>query len=350
MAYVANFDGSTVSVIDTKSKEVTGTITGFSDASDIVLSPDGLIAYVTNYGDGTVSIVDTTTFVILDDITVGFRPNGLTISPLGDFLYVANLNGGVVSVVNTQTKVEDQQLNVTGFPFKIQVTPNGLKAYVTHLFPNGLAVLSTQPHPISEIKNISVGVTPADVAISADGTRVYVTNLISQSVSIVDTSIDEVIDTINVGANANGVAVTADGEFLYVTLANDTTEVYKLPEKTFIKSIGVGSAPRYPSILSVMEELTVNGSSEKNVFFTEIELFNLITWSPPEKGTPLFYKIYRDEEFTNLIGIVPARDSLEFKDHNRVLNIPYTYYVVAEDDEGPFAQGRTTIRTRREKP
>src|SRR5207248_557577 len=48
--YVANSNGSTLSIIKTKTNKVIGTIDGFDGPSGIVITPDGKFGYVNNYG------------------------------------------------------------------------------------------------------------------------------------------------------------------------------------------------------------------------------------------------------------------------------------------------------------
>ena len=55
--FVTNAVGGTVSVIDTVSNTVIGTIPGFSKPQTIEITPDGQFAYVANAGNNTVSVI-----------------------------------------------------------------------------------------------------------------------------------------------------------------------------------------------------------------------------------------------------------------------------------------------------
>jgi YVTN family beta-propeller protein len=55
--YVTNAVGGTVSVIDTLTNTVIGTIPGFSKPQTIAITPDGQYAYVANAGNNTVSVI-----------------------------------------------------------------------------------------------------------------------------------------------------------------------------------------------------------------------------------------------------------------------------------------------------
>jgi large repetitive protein len=84
-AYVANFGGGSVSVIDTSTNTVIGLpITVGSNPYGVAITPDGARAYVTNEGGTTVSVIDTSTNTVIGSpITVGSHPHGVAITPDG---------------------------------------------------------------------------------------------------------------------------------------------------------------------------------------------------------------------------------------------------------------------------
>ncbi|MBA1295972.1 YncE family protein [Pseudomonas lurida] len=56
-AYITETDGDRVSILDTRTQTVTGTLAGFNKPRGIVVTRDGRTAYVANIGNGTVSQV-----------------------------------------------------------------------------------------------------------------------------------------------------------------------------------------------------------------------------------------------------------------------------------------------------
>jgi YVTN family beta-propeller protein len=59
MAYITNGGGNTVSMIDTATNTVRGTIPLGASPLGVAVTPDGSMAYITNTGDNTVSVIDT---------------------------------------------------------------------------------------------------------------------------------------------------------------------------------------------------------------------------------------------------------------------------------------------------
>ena len=99
---------------------------------------------------------------------------------------------------------------------------------------------------------ITVGATPAGVAVSPDGTRAYVTNYGSDTVSVIDTATNTVTATITVGSRPEGVAVSPDGTRAYVTNANsDTVSVIDTATNTVTATITVGSQPAGVAVADV---------------------------------------------------------------------------------------------------
>jgi len=116
-AYVTNFTTpGTVSVIDTATHAVTGTITvGKFFPGGVAVTPDGRKVYVANRfsSPGTVSVIDTATNTVTATITVGNSPRGVAVTPDGSKVYVANLASRTVSAIATATDTVTD--TITGF-------------------------------------------------------------------------------------------------------------------------------------------------------------------------------------------------------------------------------------------
>ncbi|TMR89198.1 YncE family protein, partial [Nonomuraea basaltis] len=93
-------------------------------------------------------------------------------------------------------------------PQQLVISPDGTRAYVTASFSEDVTVLDiTNPaNPVID-DIIPVGVSPVGVAISRSGTRVYAANGGSNTVSVINTATNAVINSVAVGAAPLGVAV-----------------------------------------------------------------------------------------------------------------------------------------------
>jgi YVTN family beta-propeller protein len=135
----SNFPASAVSVIDTASNTVVGTIPVGQFPNGMATTPDGTHAYVANQGDGTVSVIDTAGNKVVATIRVGAGPIGVAITSVGThpsehddrphqaLAYVTSLVDNTVSVIDTASNKVVATIPVGTGPFAVAfatVTPS----------------------------------------------------------------------------------------------------------------------------------------------------------------------------------------------------------------------------------
>jgi YVTN family beta-propeller protein len=110
----------TVSVIDTRKKEVIATLPGGKDMTGISITPDGKKAYLVRRGDDKVSVFDLKNLTILKEITVGKSPEVSTMTADGFKVFVANSGSNDISVIDTKVdKVVSTIKGVGQFPWAL---------------------------------------------------------------------------------------------------------------------------------------------------------------------------------------------------------------------------------------
>ncbi len=115
--YVANYDSSSVSVIDVATDKVLNTIDiGITEPHSFAYYKDKEKLYVACEGSNFVAVIDTDKDKLLGTIEVGNRPATALISPRGDYLYVANFGANTVSVIETETDKVKTTLTVGNGP------------------------------------------------------------------------------------------------------------------------------------------------------------------------------------------------------------------------------------------
>ncbi len=202
--------------------------------SGLALSPDGKTLYVTLFNNGTLAAVDLTSYnpdsgeAKFVETPVGSSPERVIVSASGDKVYVANRGGKSPEAGDTMD---------TDDP--VVVDPETYKVATGTLSVISAAQLNSDPtHAVS--KTISVGLQPADLTLSPDGKRLFAANANSDTVTVIDTETDTVVETIPTSpapgqlgaASPNGLAVSKDGATLYVTLGGDNAvEVVTLDQK-----------------------------------------------------------------------------------------------------------------------
>jgi YVTN family beta-propeller protein len=89
----------------------------------LAITPDGSKLYVTvtDNGTNTVSVIDTATNSVVGTIAVGSRPSGIAITPDGTKVYVVNAGDNTVSVIDTATNTVIAVLPVGNSPIAFGV-------------------------------------------------------------------------------------------------------------------------------------------------------------------------------------------------------------------------------------
>ena len=186
-----------------------------SQPTDVAVSADGTLAFVTNSSDDTLSVVDTTTLSVVGTVPVGRNP--LDVATAGSRAYVANFADHSISVVDGPTSSVVATVDVPGFPAGVSTSPDGSRLFVTTFFDGFLYTIDTATNGI--VDAVIVGTEPRGVATNSDGSRLYVANFGSASISEIDGAMGGVLRTLNLAPTLNptDVEVSSDDTRLYVT-------------------------------------------------------------------------------------------------------------------------------------
>ena len=140
-----------------------------------------------------------------------------------------------------------------GTPISVGSGPNHVavsatRAYITDTFDGTVSVIDTSINNV--VATIGVGQEPGAVAVHGD--HVYVANYVSGTVSVIDATNNTVAATIPVGARPVGIAPTPDGTKVYVRNGYDvgTVTVINATNNTVIKTIPVGAASNHNATIA----------------------------------------------------------------------------------------------------
>ena len=152
-AYVTNWMGRSVSVVDTATQRTTGSIP-LSPADDplqadhpsaVAANPRRHEVYTANANSDTVSVIDTGSDQLAATIDVslvpgaapGAAPDGLAVSPDGRTLFVAEAGEDAVAVVDLDRRSVLGFIPVSWYPTALAVTPNGRTLVVVNSNDSG---------------------------------------------------------------------------------------------------------------------------------------------------------------------------------------------------------------------
>ena len=295
--FVTATDSDRVAVIDPSTGEVTDLIGVGNSPIRIAMRPDGLRAFVSNTGSDSVSVINTQTKAVIGTITngIGNMPQELAVSPNGQRLFVVHQGDSFVSVINPSNgsligtvniggteardvivtsnsafayvanydlgevdKIQASNGNLTRIPTeagprRLAITPDQGLVFSTDYLGDAVSAIDTSDNSVTTITD-GIGHHPRGIAITPDGSETWVTNVDDGTVSVIDNDTLTVIgDPITVGDTPWHVIITPDGDWAYVSNSGDATVTVintetKEIDKTLTMTDGIGLGPFFSVI------------------------------------------------------------------------------------------------------
>jgi len=205
-AYLAGGDGDEVIVVDLVQDKVVTRIWVGADgdkrivpARGIAITPDDKKVFVSSCIAQKVTVIDTATNTIIASTPVTGCPSEVKITPDGKRVYVQR-ETAIITVLDVETytiiKSLDYPMGIYALDFYLP--PDEQTVYAICFDPNWVAVfdlLETNPGKVVKAL-IKTGLDPFNAAITADKRFLYVTNFTSDSISVIDTQINQIVDSI----------------------------------------------------------------------------------------------------------------------------------------------------------
>jgi len=204
-------------------------------------SPDGSTLYAALNGQNSVVALDPSTGTIEHTWNVGIAPRGLSF--VGSKLYVSDEGG-------RQAQQGDKTMDSYGTP----VPADGYHGTST---TGAVSVIDTA-NPSAPVGSIAVGLHPT--AMYQSGNALFVANTNSDTVSVIDTTTDQVVQTIDtrpwpesdVGYEPTSIAMTKDGHLLVTLGRANAVAVYRYdgtPQEP-VSYIGLLPTDYYPAAVA----------------------------------------------------------------------------------------------------
>jgi len=204
----------------------------------VIYSPDGTTLYAALNGQNTVVALDPSTGAVEQTWNVGIAPRELAF--VGNKLYVSDEGG-------RQAQPGDTTMDSYG----TQVPANTYLGTST----TGTVSVINAADPSAPVGSIAVGLHPT--AMYASGSTLFVANTNSDTVSVIDTTTDQVVQTIetrpwpesSVGYEPDGIAMTQDGHLLVTLGRANAVAVYQYngtPQQP-VSYIGLLPTDYYPA-------------------------------------------------------------------------------------------------------
>jgi YVTN family beta-propeller protein len=252
--FVVNFGLGTigyqsVSAINTSSYASTTTQVGVNPRS-IAINPSGTRVYVPNgYADSypsDISVIDTSTGVVVDTIAVPLSPFGAVVHPSGNQLYVSNRDPTATTLwaIDTATK-QRTDINVGGRTLGLAISHSGGRLYATNYSTNSVEVIDTALNTVIETIPITPTASPYGIALNPAGTKLYVGGYtLEGGIAVIDTEDLTVTGVMPAPNYIMGLSFYPDGTRAYATnTGNNTVLVIDAMTDTIIDQVSVGTSP-----------------------------------------------------------------------------------------------------------
>lgn len=245
----AHSDGhlpGTVLFYDTGNDQLIKQVTAGSHPAYTVFTNDGKYALVTNSEDNNLSVIDMESYRIIRSIPTGSKPTGLQVSKDDRYAYVANMGDNTVSVVDLRNFQESKKFKVGQKPVMTGITGDGKTLVVTLNGENSLAIVDVTS---GELHKVPVGKGPVELWIQADDRYVFVANQGTQqtptaTITKVDVKNQKAVATIQTGNGPHGLSGSSNSGKIYVTnMFENTVSVIDTTINEIVQTFEVGRMP-----------------------------------------------------------------------------------------------------------
>ncbi|HEX8271495.1 MAG TPA: beta-propeller fold lactonase family protein [Longimicrobiaceae bacterium] len=266
--YTGDQVSNTVSVIDPSTDRLLGQIRLGNQRMNILsalygqeanvhglgFSPDGRWIAAVSTLTNAVSVIETATNRVAGTVFVGRNPHEAFFTPDGRELWVAVRGEDYVSVIDPARMREVRRVKTANGPSMIVFSPDGKVAYVDHSFTPELDVVDRATGRVLRRVPVVSPFSP-NLAVTADGSQVWMTHKDVGKVTVVDGRTWEVIRVLDTGPVTNHVNFAGPGggtriggasagDFAYVTVClENAVKVYRRSDQSQVATVEVGACP-----------------------------------------------------------------------------------------------------------
>ena len=266
VAYVANANDNSLSVIDGTTDTVTHTVGVGVGPVGAAVDPTRHAVYVTEPFSDTVSVVSEVSNTVTH--TVGFptgsNPDPVAIDPGTHTAWVADSNATAVAEIDEVTNTVTHTIANSDYAYGIAIDTSTHTVYVPNIDIGTVSVIDEASHAITH--TINVGGGPGAVAVDSSTHTAYVVDQLDDTLSVIDEATNTVTHTIAVEDGALAVAVDPGTHTAYVTNRDDNTvSVIDEASNTVSENVTVGNHPYAVAVDTASHAVYVANGSDKTV-------------------------------------------------------------------------------------
>jgi YVTN family beta-propeller protein len=267
--YVTNTKSNSISIIDTSTLEVVGTIAlGPGKPNRVVFHPDGKVAWVVYDKSHDLGVIDAEARKLVRRVKIGGNPYNLAFTPDGRHLYVLDWSSDTsqdeIIMYDLRGEKIDGRVEVSTWPAHGVFSRDGRLFYVSGESAGDVTVIDTAKREIVG-RIVHGGGDAMGLALRADGKILYAATGENKSILKIDTATNKVVGTIPLPGIVHESTLTLDGKFLYITLrkanrvvvvrTEDDKIVASVPQKAWPDLVTMEPTGRYALVTNRYADL-----------------------------------------------------------------------------------------------
>lgn len=220
-AYVTNFGGKSVDVLDLSRFRVMRRLNTGGAPVEIAFTPNSQYTFITNFSPGELWQIDTTSDQIIRTIKGHLYPKGVAVRPDGREVAFSSWwwPQGYLAFVDIATGKVRQTMRVGNRPRGLVYSADGRTLYLCHFGGDGakegvgLGIIDSRRAILS--KMIVSGRNTRHTVLSPDGKTVYASNTGSATIAAIHAKTGRILRRIRVGPWPKTIDITRNGRWLF---------------------------------------------------------------------------------------------------------------------------------------
>jgi YVTN family beta-propeller protein len=230
----------------------------FSEDERSLYASGGNDNWIIKYAIRDGKLINSDTIVLGGRLPNKVSPTGIALDDKRKLLYTVTKENNSLYIVDLPTKKILRQEHLEGEGYTCLLSPDKKELYISIWGKKEIQVYNTETNSFTG--TIGVGNHPNDLCLSKNGRFLFVANANDNSVSVIDTRDQKVLETLNSalypdsrpGATTNGVALSPDEKTLFIANADlDCLAVFDVHQPGASVSKGFIPTGWYPTSVRV---------------------------------------------------------------------------------------------------
>lgn len=246
---VISVTSNAVTIIETATNTVRGTVYLGRAPHEGFFTPDGKELWVAIRGESSIAVIDVATLAEVRRIPTAFGPGMVIFRPDGKYAFVDHSFTAEVHVIDTQTFQTVARVPVVSpFSPNLVATPDGKEVWLTHKDIGKVTRLDAQSFKVLEVLDTGKGTNHVNAVSTAAGDFIYVTVGGTDEVKVIERGFGKpsrIVATTKVGATPHGLWPSPDNSRVFIGLEDgDGIQVLDTTTNQVLKTIKGGQAPQ----------------------------------------------------------------------------------------------------------